>query len=429
MNAVKRMMFILSLLAVLMFSVSALAAEDVSWYDASKTEFEISTADQLRGLSKLSADGTLKSGITIKLTKDIDLKNENFEPINEFSGVFDGQGHTIKNLLMDHHGLETHNYISLFRTVTDTTIKNIKFVNVQVIPDGCGQPEHNAYSSTPSYFAEAAIVAGMSYGDCLFENITIKDSYASAYNNSVGGVLAEAYDDVVFKNIHIDESNELEAFWGTHDGRVGGVLGLLKSGVSATFVDCYIAPVLDVFNDVMGNYQYYKYRYAGMLVGEAEDNQTNNNAKIFAQNTTIGFGPWSQYYYCEFESNGKPSYAQPGEWKFSRVDPNDPDVLNHVHDDDESHLVLLGFENLYGADYYPYTPVTLDNVETRAPGLMDGLKIIWVEPAADPIDPDNNNDVQVNLPQTGDNSHLLFFAALLALSGAGLMVCRRRSER
>jgi len=419
MNKKKWLVAILYLMTALMFSVCALAAEDVSWYDDSKTEFQISTADQLRGLSKLSAEGILKSGITINLTSDIDFGNESFEPINEFSGIFDGKGHTIKNINMDHHLLNTHNYISMFRKITDTTIRNLNIQNAQVPADGCCQPEHKAYSTLDSYFAETAIVAGMAYGDCVFDNIKITDSYAAAYNNSVGGVLAEAYGDVVFKKINIDASNEFEAFWGTPDGVVGGVLGMLDGGASAEFEDCYIAPVMDVFNDATANYQYFWYRMTGMLVGRAEDGNTN---RISAKNVKVGFCRWNQYYYCEFRRLGQGSYNAPDEWKYERVDPNN---ANHEHAEDETHLLLLPFENLvgFGTGIEPYK---VDNGSKKNPDLWKGLEIVWCgdkDPDApkNPVVPENPD-----LPKTGDNSSLPFFTLLMALSGVTLVALKKK---
>ena len=80
---------------------------DTSWYDASKSSFEISTAAQLYGLSTLVFNGvTSFYGKTITLANDIDLDAyKPWLPIGNgqygFRGTFDGAGHTIKNMHLD----------------------------------------------------------------------------------------------------------------------------------------------------------------------------------------------------------------------------------------------------------------------------------------------------------------------------------------
>ena len=81
---------------------------DVSWYDESRTEFTISTPEQLAGLAYLVNTCHTFSGKTILLTNDIDLAEHLWVPIGRnsrnaqsvaiFGGTFDGGGHVIRNL-------------------------------------------------------------------------------------------------------------------------------------------------------------------------------------------------------------------------------------------------------------------------------------------------------------------------------------------
>ena len=146
--------------------VSAIAADgdatviapDTTWYDASKTSFDISTAAQWYGLAKLISEettaGSVTSGKTFNLVADIDLNpgwdastkkaptvtEDNPSPYtwtlhsSSFNGTFDGQNHTISGI----YGTQTwakHDQ-SLFgsasviagaATQPTTTIKNVKF--------------------------------------------------------------------------------------------------------------------------------------------------------------------------------------------------------------------------------------------------------------------------------------------------------------
>ena len=92
------------------FTMPAVAWDGTStetdWYDASKSEFEISTAEQLAGLAQLVNSGTETfPDKIIKLTADIDLGGKTWTPIGNsikanfaFKGGFYGQGHIISNL-------------------------------------------------------------------------------------------------------------------------------------------------------------------------------------------------------------------------------------------------------------------------------------------------------------------------------------------
>jgi hypothetical protein len=86
-----------------------LFAQDISWWDNSKAEFNISTAEQLKGVAKLVNDGTTNFiGKTISLSNDITLTG-NFIPIGKdsifpsriFLGNFDGKGHSISGLSVE----------------------------------------------------------------------------------------------------------------------------------------------------------------------------------------------------------------------------------------------------------------------------------------------------------------------------------------
>ena len=82
---------------------------DVAWYEEDGKEFLITTAEELRGIAKLSKKHDFK-GQTIKLGADIVLNEGDYTqwkkeflksswtPIEGFAGTFDGDGHTISGL-------------------------------------------------------------------------------------------------------------------------------------------------------------------------------------------------------------------------------------------------------------------------------------------------------------------------------------------
>ncbi|MBQ7335158.1 MAG: hypothetical protein IJW92_01625 [Clostridia bacterium] len=76
---------------------------DTSWYSVVETEFNIATAEQLAGLSELVYSGVDFANTVIILNTDIDLNDIDWLPIGTslekpFSGIFDGNGHTVYNV-------------------------------------------------------------------------------------------------------------------------------------------------------------------------------------------------------------------------------------------------------------------------------------------------------------------------------------------
>lgn len=91
---------------------------DTSWYDDSQSSFEISTAEQFAGLSKLVEESKSFKNKTVTLTADIDLSAHQWEPIGNkdfFYGVFDGGGHTIKGACITEYSNEDN--IGLFGAI------------------------------------------------------------------------------------------------------------------------------------------------------------------------------------------------------------------------------------------------------------------------------------------------------------------------
>lgn len=134
---------------------------DTSWYDESKTTFEIATAEELAGLAAL-VNGTQEEnfedcltfeGKTIILVSDIDLKGHEWNsigwghntPLGAFCGVFDGNGHCIYNLYshesylplgQDDEGKNIYNHLAirsgLFGAVLDGVVKNLGVSNADI---------------------------------------------------------------------------------------------------------------------------------------------------------------------------------------------------------------------------------------------------------------------------------------------------------
>ena len=327
---------------------------DTTWYDASKDEFTLSTAEALAGLAELVDNGNTFDGKTVKLDNDLDLKvlDANGEPISfnpigqgynvVFKGTFDGQGHTISNLYQNGWALGLSYSTQgggLFASVVDAEFKNLNIDNSNIVME-C---------------IDMGTLVGYSYGNCTYENITLTNSTVQNYNRYTGGLVGEVNGNQTFKNISIDETNTVSALWGTYDAAVGGIIGGKYGSATLVFENITVAARLDVFNDACSNYQYYNYRLSGMLIGMSEEvtNGVASASYLTCTNVKVIYNEWADYTYCEFESNGQGSYNGPDEWKFSRVQKGssyDGVASPHTHDTDETHELLIVFDQLFGGD-------------------------------------------------------------------------------
>ena len=336
------------------------------WYAASETELIIANADQLAAFGAIvgGMNGQKQdsfTGKTVKLIADINLGDaeaENnpdliFYPIGyncsdgkyektgvavttgfyNFEGTFDGQGHTISNFYQNTWEMkgDNNNYdatlqyyrdgMGLFGKVYGGTVKNLTVEN---------------FKSDGEYTTTGVIAA---YADgATFENIAIVDCNPRVYNIGNGGIVGcvgwyakEADLKTTFTNITVDNSNIISALWGSYDVACGGIVGQYypTSGQSSAnagihFENCHVAAQMDVYNDVCGNYQYYAYRYAGMMIGSIRENTTNDEGKtipdmtgISASGCTANFGTWNDYYYCELVDNSQASYTH--DYQMSRL--------------------------------------------------------------------------------------------------------------
>ena len=255
-----------------------------------------------------------------------------------FMGTFDGNGFTVANFYQntwemkgDHnwYAPEDQNYrdgMGLFGRVYGGTIKNLTVKN---------------FSSDGEITTTGSIAAYADHG-ALFENIAVINCNPRVYNIGNGGIVGvvgwyekEVTDaKVTFRNITVDNSNKISALWGSWDVACGGIVGTYypTSGQSSanypknpgiSFENCHVGAQIDVNNDVCANYQYYAYRYSGMLIGSVDENVTIDGRVypkmdgIVTSDCTVHFGTWNDYYYCELVDNSTASYTH--DYQMSRL--------------------------------------------------------------------------------------------------------------
>ena len=317
------------------------------WYTDKSAPYYIANAEQLAAFGAIvgGMDGQTRDsfeGKTVKLISNINLgdkdnANENliFHPIGysyvngdstvkSFEGIFDGQGHIIANFYQntweikgDYDGTYYKDAMGLFGYVVNGTVKNLTV----------------DHFSSDGEFTPTGVIAAYAVNS-TFENIAITNCNPRVYNTGNGGIIGIAgktngNGQITLENITVDNSNKITALWGSWDVACGGLVGMFRGNADGGsekihFENCHVAAQIDVYNDVCANYQYYAYRYAGMIIGSVRHNTTNDDGKtipnmtgISASGCTVNYGDWNDYYYCEFVKNSLASYTH--DHQFSRV--------------------------------------------------------------------------------------------------------------
>ena len=369
------------------------------WYNDTDVEFTISSADQLAGFGVLVDNGNDFAGKTVKLGADINLygTDENgdllsFNPIGFkypgakddagnviariFRGTFDGQGHTIKNLYQNgwELGLSYSNAGGgLFAGVQNAKIQNLTMQGADIVMEA----------------VPMGTVAAYAYGECTFDNIRVTNSTLQNYNWDIAAIVGGVNGTHTFTNIYIDSTVTLSSLWGSFGGGIGGVIGSVYGGNNGknavTMKNVEVACVMDVYNDVTSAYQWYAYRFCGMLIGNTNEPGADGKNAYVAQasflkceNVTVYYGDWVNYHYCQFTNqsvawqNGYPwvrveaGLSNPG---YSNARYGNPVVDGvavsndkHTHAEGDEHSVLIAYNQLYGGDQGVYGQAAHDGV-------------------------------------------------------------------
>jgi len=199
----------LSALAVVPFTASAADSQLVVEGDT----YYVGSAAALQELYALCTDNNADfAGKTILLTNDIDLTGVTLDPTYvEIAGVFDGQGHAIKNFTATVAG----SYGFVDYVTGGGVMKNIRFLNASFTKSA----GHAAFISRASNAA-------------TFENIYLQGTVnVTKAGGSFGGFVGQAYS-TNFVNCVSDI---------THTGTsviVGGFVGIPNVPATINFTDC-----------------------------------------------------------------------------------------------------------------------------------------------------------------------------------------------
>ena len=175
------------------------SSELPSWMLRSETTIYITTAQQLKQLADEVNAGDSKSGKTVLLMNDIDLSvypnwspigtlNMNWSDVSRpFSGVFDGQNHTISNLTCTS---ATNGYAGLFGNF-DGTVQNLILRDAQITSESnAGAVVSNNYGGR---VLNCAMIGGSVKGKSIAGGVvsynrgTVENCYATGDVTSLSG--------------------------------------------------------------------------------------------------------------------------------------------------------------------------------------------------------------------------------------------------
>ena len=184
--------------------------------------YEIYNVDQLCLLSQMVAEGTTFSGKTVRLMTDIDMKGRTFQPIGgngtstNFKGTFDGNYHTVKNLLIHAPGVER---VGFFGGCNGATITNFGIENGTVFGGkACAGLVGLGNSVTiRNCFNRANVISSDGYSGGLVGQMGGTSTVYSSYNNG-----------------YVDSAA----------GIAGGIVGYISSSSNVTINACYHAGTL-----------------------------------------------------------------------------------------------------------------------------------------------------------------------------------------
>ena len=185
--------------------------KDKGYTDDGQGNYTVTTAEGLKAVADIANNGNL--GINITLTADIDLKGIDWTPIgidynHQYTGTFNGDGHTITGLTVT----GSDQYVGLFGHIgSGGTVKDVTLEEVKI-------ESNNDMSAVGG-------VAGRSYG--TLENCSVSGSVSGS--GIAGGVVG--YQSGGFLT-GCSSSATVNA-----GGVAGGVAGLTDSG--ATLTACY----------------------------------------------------------------------------------------------------------------------------------------------------------------------------------------------
>lgn len=232
----------------------AYETSDMSWYDETKTEFNITTANELEGLSQIVNEGIADfTEKTVYLSNDIDIGGLRWTPIGHtlinisngqfFMGTFDGQGHTVKNLTINENAQTNSQTAWGLFGFSDARIINLHVTgSIQLV------------GNAANYIGGIAGMVGGSIENSTSSVVISINGYVNT--SSIGGIVGDLQSGGLILNSIFDGSINVNS---TLNGNpyIGGIAG---TNAGSTIKQSVNKGNIEVISG---------YGYAGGLVGQS----------------------------------------------------------------------------------------------------------------------------------------------------------------
>ena len=281
----------------------AQSSELPAWMLSDASTIYITTAQQLKQLADEVNAGDSKSGKTVLLMNDIDLSvYPNWSPIGTlkpntsqvsypFSGVFDGQNHTISNLTCTSN---TNGYAGLFGNF-DGTVQNLILRDAQITVEG--QAAAVVCENYKGQVLNCAMIGGSVKGKSVAGGVvcynrgTVENCYATGDVTSLsggricyaGGVVGYNYREGTVQSCYAAGRVESEEHAG---GAVGGNYGTVQNCVAlgqsvSTQVDAHRVVGENSGRKLSGNYAWSGVQVNGQPVTDGlADNENGEDILV-----------------------------------------------------------------------------------------------------------------------------------------------------
>lgn len=198
-------------------------ADSYAGGDGSKTNpYEIATAEQLAKLARDVNNGNTFRGKYFKLTADIDLSGGIWMPIGKyynygnvnnrlFFGMFDGNGHVIKNMHIQWEDADDNakSVWGLFSTLQGESSTNLTTVTNLIIENATVEKKRGFKPIGPDYYV--GVVAGEIYPNTELSNIIIHGSeitdndetYELNRETKIGGIAGNVQNEGTYRIFNI----------------------------------------------------------------------------------------------------------------------------------------------------------------------------------------------------------------------------------
>ena len=230
----------------------------------------INNVDELKWfrdhVNTFAQDGSSQyQGKFIKLTTDIDLKDEEWEPIGSctadhgsFYGTFDGDGHTIFNLNITKYGKNGAGFFSKVSGSGDGprgTVKNLTIHNINI--------------ESQNYSYVGGVIANGGGNSCVSNVHVTGDVYIDGYGY-VGGIVGHGYPDIDNCSVVAEDGSWIHSYYWC----AGGIIGY--AGEGGTIITNSSVKGIDVWSAYGG---------AAAVVGLLQDGNTLTN--VSAENVEV----------------------------------------------------------------------------------------------------------------------------------------------